>query len=257
MGCIYKITNTVNGKIYIGQTVGKAEKRWRQHIRDSAYEYKDSYNCPFHRAIRKYGSDSFVVDTIELCSDDVLNDREVFWIKHYGSFGTGLGYNATSGGNAPTDVSDETRVKISLAESGERNHYYGKHLSAEHRRKIGDSQRGELSHNYGVPHTNEERKKIKATESSPVACYNDVGVYMYFLSSMAAMRERKFDCGHISACINGKRKTAYKDDNGMPLYWRLATDEESSVIKDYFLTHGCESMEPGLYIRMKEECCNA
>ena len=57
-GFIYKVTNKVNNKVYIGQTRYTVEFRWRQHVNS-----KD--NCHFHLALRKYGVDNFLVENIE------------------------------------------------------------------------------------------------------------------------------------------------------------------------------------------------
>lgn len=89
-GFIYKITNKVNGKVYIGQTRYTVEFRWRQHIHK-----KD--NTHFHNAIRKYGVDNFIVETLEECDYKDLNSKEIFYIAKYDSFKKG--YNSTLGGD--------------------------------------------------------------------------------------------------------------------------------------------------------------
>ena len=89
-GYIYKITNKVNGKSYIGQTRYTVEFRWRQHIHK-----KD--NVYFHNAIRKYGIDNFIVETLEECDYKDLNSREIFYIAKYNTFKEG--YNLTIGGD--------------------------------------------------------------------------------------------------------------------------------------------------------------
>ena len=94
IGFIYKVTNTLNGKIYVGQTSNTVERRWNAHIRDS-FKTKENYTH-FQKAIRKYGKDSFTVETLEACSVDKLNERECFWISFYDSYHNG--YNSTLGG---------------------------------------------------------------------------------------------------------------------------------------------------------------
>ena len=89
-GFIYKITNKVNGKSYIGQTRYTVEFRWRQHIHK-----KD--NTYFHNAIRKYGIENFTVETLEQCEYKDLNSREIFYIAKYNTFNSG--YNMTIGGD--------------------------------------------------------------------------------------------------------------------------------------------------------------
>lgn len=128
-GIIYKATNLVNGKAYIGQTIRSIDERARQHIND-AKAMKE--NFAFHSAIRKYGENNFrweVIDTAD--TPDELNTKEVFWIKYFDSYIKGEsrnGYNMTVGG-------DSLR--------GEDNPFYGKNHSDESRERISQSKKGQ------------------------------------------------------------------------------------------------------------------
>lgn len=82
MGFIYKVTNHVNGKMYIGQTKRKISVRWSEHIYD-AKNNDNRYSSILHNAMVKYGTDAFVVEEIESCDNSVLDDREMYWIKFY------------------------------------------------------------------------------------------------------------------------------------------------------------------------------
>lgn len=97
MGYIYKITNIVNNKIYIGQTTRNVEIRFKEHLRA-----KDDY--PIHKAIRKYGKDNFKVEIIEECANENLNEKEKYYIKIYNSYNGHIGYNASPGGNSAAQV---------------------------------------------------------------------------------------------------------------------------------------------------------
>lgn len=92
MSYIYKITNNINGKNYIGQTSTTIKNRWKQHIQDS----KKYCNRPLYKAFLKYGINSFSIEIIEECSEKEVNERERFWINYYNSYH--YGYNATLGG---------------------------------------------------------------------------------------------------------------------------------------------------------------
>lgn len=94
---IYKITNKINNKCYIGQSVD-INKRWNAHIH--SFNNIDVYNYPLYRAFRKYGIENFSFEIIETCPRDKLNEREKYWIQYYDSCYNG--YNQTLGGdNAP------------------------------------------------------------------------------------------------------------------------------------------------------------
>ena len=74
---IYKITNQLDGKFYIGQTVNEISYRFRKHL--ELGERGGGYKL--HSAISKHGRDNFSVELIEECSDlDELNQREIYWI---------------------------------------------------------------------------------------------------------------------------------------------------------------------------------
>ncbi len=107
IGFIYKITNSINSKIYIGQTTQSIKKRWCLH--------KKSESCrAISSAIKKYGADSFKIEIIEECKTlQELNDREAYWIKEINSLSPN-GYNLTTGGNSKT-ASVETKLKMSEA----------------------------------------------------------------------------------------------------------------------------------------------
>lgn len=92
-GFIYKITNRVNKKVYIGQTRFTVEHRFKQHIKNYNIEHRTQ---PLYMAFAKYGIENFEVETLEECPTDKLDEREIFWIAKYDSFKNG--YNATLGG---------------------------------------------------------------------------------------------------------------------------------------------------------------
>lgn len=98
MGYIYKITCKTSNKIYIGKTESSVDKRWNEHCRAAFLESHGDYNFPFHRAIRKYGVENFIVETIDQTEDsEQLKEKEKYWINFYNSYYKG--YNSTLGGD--------------------------------------------------------------------------------------------------------------------------------------------------------------
>lgn len=102
MGCIYKITNKINGKVYIGQTSESIEHRWEEHKYAANYNKHKDYNCILHRAIRKYGPETFDVILLEEIDNHLLNSRETYWINYYDSYKSG--YNMTLGGEGARTI---------------------------------------------------------------------------------------------------------------------------------------------------------
>lgn len=110
---IYKITNIQNNKIYIGQTIRPIEQRFHRHINDALNNILDTH---FARAIRKYGKDSFIIETIDTAqTQDELNQKERYWIQYYNSVQEG--YNETDaiskcGGNTYQSKTEEEMETI-------------------------------------------------------------------------------------------------------------------------------------------------
>lgn len=94
---IYKITNLINGKVYIGQSIN-IEHRIRGHISASFNENDSSYNQPIHAAIRKYGPNNFSYEILENCGLSELDQKEIYYISFYESMEKNKGYNLTRGG---------------------------------------------------------------------------------------------------------------------------------------------------------------
>lgn len=121
---IYKITNLINGKSYIGQSVN-IQKRFNAH-KSVAFNHNDkNYNYPLYKAIRKYGIDNFSFDILEECDISELNNKEIYYISKYKTYGK-FGYNQDTGGDQASHylkLSDELidaiihRLKTSLDNS--------------------------------------------------------------------------------------------------------------------------------------------
>lgn len=95
MSYIYKITNDINNKIYIGKTNRTIKERFREHCKASE---RDRYEKrPLYSAMNKYGIEHFYIEEIEQCDLSLAEEREKYWIEYYNSFKNG--YNATLGGD--------------------------------------------------------------------------------------------------------------------------------------------------------------
>lgn len=108
MGFIYKITNKVNGKIYIGKTLKTIEGRWKDHVED--YQRPRFEKRPLYSAMKKYGVENFSVEEVEECSSEILSEREIYWIDFYDSFRSG--YNATKGGDGKPFIDEQEILKL-------------------------------------------------------------------------------------------------------------------------------------------------
>lgn len=99
MGYIYKIQNKINGKSYIGQTRKHYEQRWYEHIKTAFSNAPSSQESRYsiHFALRKYGIENFDFSIVEEVDDELLDDREQYWIRVEDSFYNG--YNETLGGS--------------------------------------------------------------------------------------------------------------------------------------------------------------
>lgn len=161
---IYKRINTINHKVYVGQTSKSEQDRWKVHVYESFDDSnKREYNFYFHRAIRKYGPKNFEGEVLEECSSrEQLNDREQYWISHYKSNDPKFGYNMTAGGGGIEGFKHrkETIKKMSKAAKG-------KKFTKEHCKNISMSHIGLPGNNLGRKFSEEHRKNISSSKSGP------------------------------------------------------------------------------------------
>ena len=109
MNFIYKITNDINGKLYIGKTNRSIEIRFQEHIKVSKKEYK---NRPLYDAMNKYGVNHFHIEQIDICeTDEEASTKEIYWIAYYDTYRHG--YNATLGGDGKQllDLNEEEIIE--------------------------------------------------------------------------------------------------------------------------------------------------
>ena len=114
--CIYKITNLINNKIYIGQTIRGIKRRWKDHINKVGCKY-------IHNAITKYGKENFKIEVIEYCEKSELDTREIYWISYYNSTNKDIGYNILEGGSTGRSnlyklSKEEIKEIVNLEEQG-------------------------------------------------------------------------------------------------------------------------------------------
>lgn len=146
-GSIYKITNLINGKCYIGQTSRSIEQRWKDHKRNSG-----RLSFALSLALQKYGRENFIIEEIFSAFDqNSLDFHEKLFIIQFNSLAPN-GYNLTSGGEHPI-LSKETREKISKS-------HIGKIMSKETRAKMSSSKKGLPSLRLGKKFSEESLKKF-------------------------------------------------------------------------------------------------
>lgn len=108
---IYKATNNINGKIYVGKTYN-LEKRKREHI------YDIDNKLPFHRALKKYGIDKFTWEVIDnAVTNEEAMEKEVYWIKKLNTCihsKNSNGYNITLGGEGGVSWNSRPIVQYTL-----------------------------------------------------------------------------------------------------------------------------------------------
>ena len=136
---IYMIKNKKTGQMYIGQSVN-IESRINKH-----FNYHGSYYIG--QAIEKYGRENFETIIVEElpCENDLLNQRERYWIKYYNTYVNDNHYNLTPGGDFnPMHIpSIIEKVKINLPDThGKNNPMYGKHHSLEAKERMSKKKKG-------------------------------------------------------------------------------------------------------------------
>lgn len=180
MGQIYKITNILNGQVYIGQTKYTAIGRYKAHM--STYK-----NTRFYNSIHKYGQENFVLEVLaDNVKDEDLDELEIKYIAEYDSYYNG--YNETLGGQGTHGYvfteEDREKKRQSMKEtwkhsprlnSTERNKKISdaikdKPKSKEHKKKLSDLAKTRIGNKnafYNKHHNN--KTKLKISDSNSIA----------------------------------------------------------------------------------------
>ena len=207
-GFIYCITNTINGKKYVGKTTLTVEKRWLEHKRDFL---KLNEIRPLYRAFKKYGVENFEVSQLEECSVELLSERESYWIAELKTFT--LGYNATLGGDGSILYDYENIIEVykqggTIKETSEIIGCCTDTVSAV--LKNNNIEKNPMKINYDIIN---KPKSVKQ--------YSLVNEYLRTFDSVTEASKwllennyiKKLQSGvrsHISDCARGKQRTAYK-----------------------------------------------
>ena len=165
---IYKITNKINGKVYIGQSQDIC-KRWHEHknnIKRERYSHVLLY-----KAFIKYGIDNFIFEIVEKCEENSLSEREIYYIdkfRSYVGFDDSNGYNMTLGGEGIRGAERTIEWRLHLSEghkgistwnkgkkyslphmkgkfAGKNNPFFGRHHTEETRRKLSECAKGRVN----------------------------------------------------------------------------------------------------------------
>jgi group I intron endonuclease len=150
---IYCIENIVDNKKYIGKSVN-ISSRWKSHL--SALKNKAYNNNYLQNSYNKHGESCFYFSILEICSNDYLNDREKYYIQLYKTK-VSNGYNFDDGGSEKLNLSQETKIKLSLSKMGKRNPNFGKKDSEETRQRKIASNSGK---NKGLIRSEEFKKRL-------------------------------------------------------------------------------------------------
>jgi len=155
---LYKITDKLTGKIYIGQT-RNIIRRWSEHKNAARSDSPKTY---IDQIIKKYGSDNFMYEHIATSKNKFdANCTEIQLIAQYNSMNKNIGYNKSPGGDL---FSDEHCKMMSERRKGEGNTFFGKHHSPESIEKISKNHVGFID----KKHSEETIAKMSKSHSGKI-----------------------------------------------------------------------------------------
>jgi group I intron endonuclease len=197
---VYKISNIINEKVYIGCTYQSLTRRWRQHINLNT----KNKNTILRKAFDKYGRENFSIHIIEVCASELqMFEREVYWINFYNSTQRSVGYNMTIGGDrGPIRFGKDhpnygkPSTNPNWNEIIYRN--LGKKMTEDHKQKFCMS-------NVGVPKSTEHKNKLSES-------------HIKFYETNKYKQESKDKISAAKRCIISKKRTLILCLNNYKVY---------------------------------------
>lgn len=161
---IYLITNTLNGKKYVGQSIRLSRRFWRHKNAVKTQNPREAF-C-LHKAMAKHGIENFKFDVLLYANEpDYLDLMEQKIIESYKTLAP-HGYNLDTGGNVNRKVSDETKAKLSAFFKGRPCPTKGLPHSEETKRKISEALKGRKKTQEHINNASAARKGFKHSEET-------------------------------------------------------------------------------------------
>lgn len=201
---IYKITNP-KGKIYIGQSVNIEERKLQ-------YKHLSKYSLgrKIYNSIKKYGWEQHMFEVIEECSLDQLNEREIYWGKHFGVLENGLTLKL---GNGRGICSEETKQLMSTSAKNIMTEEHKKKLSIA---KLGKPRSEDAKQALRIPKKSKENYKNVGKWPKSFTCVLQYDLQGNFIKEWSSIKEAEIfyhpknkEKNNICSCCLNKQKTAY------------------------------------------------
>lgn len=195
MNCgIYCITNTINGKRYVGQSTNLRK-------RTNTYNNGVFHNNHLKSSVKKYGWGNFTLKVLIYCEEDQLDYYETTLIEKWDLMNRKKGYNKESGGNRDKHLSEETRKKISKSKKGQYSGFTPLTFTFENKKHIQESKEmlsKKAKLRVREKNSNYKGKMIIASEIETnkeifFNCYTDAKEY--------------FNSHHVNSVLKGNRKS--------------------------------------------------
>ena len=206
-GIIYKITNLINNKIYIGQTIHTLVYRMSQHKKTAKYNLKKGH---LYESINKYSWENFCFEEIDSANNiNELDEKEKYWVKYYNSANRLYGYNKSVGGRSHSMI--DIDKCISLFKVGWNITAIAKEVGCE-RTHLSERLRTQIPKEEFDIYIEEIHKK--KVENSIIRCFKEnikIEDILLYIDKKYSFKDIGEELGCSRCCITKRLKEYYKE----------------------------------------------